>query len=277
MSDYDFDEIIDFDGGDEGSAPVSLEEESEEKYKDISVSAAFSSEDFSPITAEDIESAQEDGFDSFNEIDFEDDSDMINVVREEDVRCRLNTSESNDAPEKKAKVKKIIIGIKEWVVELIHEGANIADIAERTGSDKKAAREYTKVAEMPKITFAPPAKKMSFGKKLVIFLIACVAVGIFFGVEANSYFWYKNGIVESSFACAWSWIMIENLPTVMSPIQSDAFMAGFFLGFGILGIIGLFIWLDSDAKKHSRVGHEHGNARLGTKRDFTIYKRKFMD
>lgn len=268
---YGFDGIIDIDDeDDEGGVPASFEDESHDKG--FSISATFSGDNYSPMTSDEFKNAQE-GYGDV--LDFEDDEDAENVIREEDVSCKLDTTESNEALEKKkTNVKTIIIGIKEWVVELIHEGTNVA---ERTGSDKKAAREYNKEAQMPKITFAAPAKKMSFGKKLIIFLIACVAVGIYFGVEANSFFWYNNGVVESSFACAWSWIMIENLPTVMSPIESGAFMAGFFLGFGILGIIGLFVWLDSDAKKQSRVGHEHGNARLGSKRDFAIFKRKFMD
>ena len=279
-----FDKILDFEDDDDiapATVPLLLspidergdgDEEPQGTIPDFSISATFVDKGYSPITPEDVKDAK-DGFDKVT--DFEDDEDGENVVREEDVRCKLATSESQEALEKKkSSVRKIIIGIKEWVVELIHEGV---DVTERTGSDKKAAREYTKEAVMPKITFAAPAKKMSFGKKLIIFLIACVAVGVYFGVEANSFFWFKNGDVESSFACAWSWIMVENLPTVMSPIHNGAFMAGFLLGFGILGIIGLFIWLDSDAKKHSRVGHEHGNARLGSKRDFTIYKRKFMD
>lgn len=275
MSDYSFNDFADIDDDESVSRVPASGNSNAEDEGDVRVSATVPNEhsSFSPITKQDVEKVREsEGFDGFDEIGDDDDSESI---REEDVQCLLATTEANAALEKRRNnVKKIIIGIKEWVVELVHEGVTVA---EKTGSDKSAARKYEKEAQMPKITFAAPAKQMPFAKKLVIFLIVCAAVGIFFGVKANSYFWYNDGKVESAMACAWGWLMVEKLPVVMSPIQSSVFFAGFAMGFGILGIIGLFIWLDNDAKKQSRVGHEHGNARLGTKRDFTIYKRKFMD
>lgn len=221
-----------------------------------------------PITKQDVDEALK-AFDEdyFTDIGSDDDED---VVREENVTYTLDIPEVKEEQEK---VKTLFLGLKEWIVEVIREDV---EISARTGSDKTATRQYNKEAEMPKITFAAPVKKMSFIKKFIIFLCVCAAVGIYFGIQANSYFWFKGG-QEEVMACAWGWIMVEKLPIVTSPINTSAFMAGFGLGAGILGIIGLFIWLSNDEKKRSRVGHEHGNARLGTNRDFTMHKRRFMD
>lgn len=271
MNELDFDVgFTDIDDEEEDATPQKHDNAQQGYNEDIHISAYFPNNFFAPITKRDVDAIQDGGFDSYTEFE----EDERKSIHEEDISCTLDIPEADEALEKKkTNVKKIIIGIREWVVELIREGAVIA---EKTGSDKKAAREYTKKAEMPKITFAAPVKKMSFVKKLIIFLIACVGLGVFFGVKANSYFWFKDG-KANAMACAWSWLMEEKLPIIMSPVQSDVFLTGFSMGFGILGIIGLFIWLDSDAKKRSRVGHEHGNARLGTNRDFKTYKRKFMD
>lgn len=203
------------------------------------------------------------------------------VIKEENVKC---VPENNQELEKKkSRANKVIIGMFQWIKKTSFEDNddNIddeTDVVAIQEAERKKARTYNKVAEMPKITFSAPTKKKSFLFKLIVFLIACSGVGTFVGVEANSYFFYKGGKVDSTLACAWSWMIeYDKMPTTISPINSEVFWTSFFVGFGLLGIIGLFIWLDNDSKKRSRVGHEHGNARLGTKRDFKIFKRKFMD
>lgn len=214
----------------------------------------------------------------------------VNVVKQENVVCQTNEEKQNQN-KRKSKARELIIGIKKWVVEVMSIGENASSSVSADDEDQpetegegqialaetKKVRSYNKTAEMPKITYSAPIKGKSFAFKLTVFLIACAAVGVFMGVQANSYFFYKGGKVESTLACAWSWLMEENMPITFSPINGSVFGLAFLVGFGILGIIGLFIWLDGDAKKQSRVGHEHGNARLGTKRDFKIFKRKFMD
>lgn len=199
-----------------------------------------------------------------------------NVIYESDVKfsAELDEEIQKQELEKQEKVKTIYVAVKEFIVKVIREG--VSDL-EKTSSDKGTVREYKKTAEMPKISYAKPIKKRSFLSKLVLFLFACAGVGVFIGGQANSYYIFKGGKVESAMACAWSWLMEENLPFALSPLYPDVFGAGFLMGFGLLGIIGLFIWLDSDAKKQSRVGHEHGNAHLGNGRDFKIYKNKFME
>lgn len=199
-----------------------------------------------------------------------------NVVHEDNVKFSAAMDEKiqNQEKERQEKVKTIYIAVKEFIVKVIREG--VSDL-EKTSSDKGTVREYTKTAEMPKISYAKPVKKRSFLSKLVLFLFACVGVGAFVGGQANSYYIFKGGKVESAMSCAWSWLMEENLPFALSPLYPNVFGAGFLMGFGLLGVIGLFIWLDNDAKKQSRVGHEHGSAHLGNGRDFKIYKNKFME
>lgn len=197
-----------------------------------------------------------------------------NVIHEDDVKYSAVLDDENSNQEKREKVKTIYIAVKEFIVRVVKEG--VSDL-EKTSSDKGTVREYKKTAEMPKIAYAKPVKKRSFLSKLVLFLLACTGVGLFIGGQANSYYIFKGGKVESAMSCAWSWLMEENLPFALSPLYPNIFGAGFLMGFGLLGIIGLFIWLDSDAKKQSRVGHEHGSAHLGNGRDFKIYKNKFME
>lgn len=154
---------------------------------------------------------------------------------------------------------------------------NIEDIKKQY--DRKPVRKYTNKAVMPKVTFSKP-KEQGGGKakKFFIFLIACAFVGGFMAVEANSYFNFKEGKVPSELSCAFSWLTVfDTLPISLSPINFSVMGIAFLFGFGILGIIGLFVYLDNEQKKQSRVGHEHGNARLGTPKDFKQFTQKFME
>ena len=51
----------------------------------------------------------------------------------------------------------------------------------------------------------------------------------------------------------------------------------FFIMLGIEALVVLFVFLDKAQKKASRVGHEHGMARLGNKADLKKYRNKFME
>lgn len=138
-------------------------------------------------------------------------------------------------------------------------------------------RDYTNKIKKQAVTYRKPVERNAGGwKKVVIFLIACVAVGIFMGIKSSSYYLYKDGKVDSVLSCAWSWMMYE-APTILNRFNKEAFMAGFGVGAGALGTVGLFTWLDNDAKKASRVGHEHGNMQLAKPSDFKKYRRQFMD
>lgn len=72
-------------------------------------------------------------------------------------------------------------------------------------------------------------------------------------------------------------MVYDALPVSLTPLNTSVAGIAFLMGFGILGIIGLFIYLDSEQKNLSRVGHEHGSARLGEPKDFKNFKTKFMD
>ena len=138
-------------------------------------------------------------------------------------------------------------------------------------------RKYTNKIKKEQIVFRKPTEINSGGwKKVVIFLIACLAVGVFIGLKANSYYIAKAGKVSSVISCAYSWLM-EDVPFSMKSFNQDVFMSGFGIGAGALGLVGLFTWLDNDAKKASRVGHEHGNAKLAAPADFKKYQAQFME
>ncbi len=145
--------------------------------------------------------------------------------------------------------------------------------------DRKKVRKYTNSAVMQKVTFAKPKEVGgNKAKKLFIFLIACIFAGGFMAVEANSFYNFKGGKVESDLACAFSWLTVfDTMPVSLSPMNLSVMGLAFLIGFGILGIIGLFVYLDNEQKHQSRVGHEHGNSRLGTPKDFKQFKQKFME
>ena len=108
--------------------------------------------------------------------------------------------------------------------------------------------------------------------------IAAAAAGVFGGVYANSYFIAKHGQVESMMSCAFSWIMeFDTLTVSIDPFNSGAFFAGFALWSGILAVIFLLSSLNNSNMKNSRVGHEHGNAKLMDNSSFKKYKNRFME
>lgn len=179
----------------------------------------------------------------------------------------------NKTPEKqKQALEKVIDGVKVLVKDVVEE-----TVAENQ-KPRKTVRKYTNEAKMEKVSFAKPRETNgSPAKKLGMFMIVCVIVGIFFAVQANSYYNFKEGKVENEMSCAFSWLMEENLPMSLDPLNWSVMGCGFGMGFGILAVVGLFIYVDSDQKKQSRIGHEHGSARLGTGSDFKQFQRKFMD
>lgn len=140
-------------------------------------------------------------------------------------------------------------------------------------------REYKGKVPTMDIKFDKPVDaNKSFMPTLIFFLSAVLFAGGFFGVQANSYYIYegmKKGATPME--CAFGWITVDNLPVNLSPFNTDVFFTAFGVAAGILAVIGIFIYLDNDTKKQSRVGHEHGNARLGTASDFKKFRMKFMD
>lgn len=145
---------------------------------------------------------------------------------------------------------------------------------------RKKVREYSNSADMEKIVFRKPKTEGSILPKLIMFLCACAATGTALGLQSSSYYNYAlltGKKIESTMSCMWLWLLEEGMPFNPSPLNSSVFISGFVAGFLILAVIGLFIWLDNDTKKQSRVGHEHGNARLGTSKDFKNFRNRFME
>lgn len=198
-------------------------------------------------------------------------------VTEEEIEYTSDVKEQEEEEkiEKKEALQKLFLGAFSWLVEKTNEGV---ELAENISSDKNAVRKYNKKAEMPKITYAKARGETPFLKKLIIFLIICTGIGIMFGAEANSYMAFHYAEKPTPMGCSFGWIAeFDSLPFNISRFYGNVFFTGFMLGFGILGIIGLFIYLDSEQKKASRVGKEHGSAHIAKNRDYKIYKNKFME
>ena len=172
--------------------------------------------------------------------------------------------------------KKAINAVKESTLELCQTVLNEKN--KELTAELPKIRNYTNKAEFEKINFAKPVEaKGSWKKKLLILLVACLVVGCFLGVKANSYFIYTGGKTTDGIACTFSWLMADNMPYALTPFNSSIFMTAFGIGAGIVAIVGIFVYLEGEQKRQSRVGHEHGNARLGTASDFKKFKTQFMD
>lgn len=143
-------------------------------------------------------------------------------------------------------------------------------------------RTYDKDTPKLEIKFTPQKEEnegFSF-KKLIILLAIALAVGVFEGIKANSYYQYAiaNKIrIESEMSCLWIWLSVSDLPYNFSTINFNVFKMGVIAGAGLFGIIAVFVYLDNEQKKNSRVGYEHGNRHLCTPAEFKKYQNYFMD
>ena len=183
---------------------------------------------------------------------------------------------AEQSPEQAEKIHQTEMAIGNRLVKIEQTMKEAAQEVKNTSDKSEKKRTYDKTAVMPKIVHAKANTGTNPLVKIGFFAIACVAVGIFFGIQANSYYIYKEGMVKPM-SCVFAWLTEENMPTKLFPMYSDVFGAGFLMGAGILGVIGLFIYLDNDAKKASRVGHEHGQAHLAKPADHKTYTNRFME
>lgn len=193
---------------------------------------------------------------------------LIEPSKEEDRQTAILSKESEE------NVRKLYVGVKEWVVDCVKEGVQgLYNLS----PEKERVRKYNKQVSMPKIVHPKPYEPKSFATKLVFFTLACLAVGVFLGIKANSYYTARANPQLTPVKCALLWLTEENLPYTFFPIKSEVFGTAFLIGVGISAFIGLIIWIDSNVRKQSRVGHEHGQARLATRKDFKVYKQRFME
>ena len=143
---------------------------------------------------------------------------------------------------------------------------------------QRRVRSYTNKAVIPKANFRKPKEQQTkLLPRLMIRFIICCAVGIFAGLKANSYYAFQVKNKEDITASSVNWIIKDNIPFSVSPFNGDLFMKAFFIFFAIIALILVFLWFDEEQRRLSRVGKEHGNARLGTASDYKKYKNKFME
>lgn len=200
----------------------------------------------------------------------------------ENVKYAAKISEEKKKAEEER--RSVVINGFRYILHVMGKGKPVAaeedsDVPDMTLASTKV-RTYKGLVKRPKTTYATP--KDANGnpvKKIVMFLLVCVAVGIGAGLLGNSYAVSVGDDTISCMSALWNGLMgLESgLQIVTSPIYGSIFGMDFLIGFGTLALIGVFIYLDKEQKKLSRVGHEHGNARLGKNSDFKSFKKKFMD
>jgi hypothetical protein len=197
-----------------------------------------------------------------------------NFIGEGEMEVKREMTE--EEKEKQERGKQAIINGFEIMKEAFDDGVNTVL---NTGLEAKKIREYKSKAVYPKSKFSKASESEKTPLKKYLFMAcACVAAGIFGGVYANSYFVFLHGKVESSLNTAIGWIMIfDTLPVTMSPFDPASFFAGFGVWGGILAVIMLLSALNSDTMKRSKVGFEHGNAKLMNNTSFKKYKNRFME
>ena len=196
-----------------------------------------------------------------------------NIIDTENIS--VGREATKEETEKAEKSHTMVIEAVEIISEAIEDGVRTEL---NTSMQAKKVREYKNKAVYFKGKFAKAKTEDNPLKKLIFMAIAAAAAGVFGGVYANSYFIAKHGQVESMMSCAFSWIMeFDTLTVSIDPFNSGAFFAGFALWGGILAVIFLLSSLNSSNMKNSRVGHEHGNAKLMDNSSFKKYKNRFME
>lgn len=149
----------------------------------------------------------------------------------------------------------------------------------QTSADKPAVRHYNK--KKPKRRKAKFTKEKKEGNALGTFLkvvVIALIIGTFLGTKGLAYYnTYGTKKTTPSQAC-FGWFTKDvpvTLETVM-PFNAEVFLTGLGIGAGAFLTIAVFVYLDKDQKKESRIGHEHGKARLATMTDYKQYTRNFM-
>lgn len=196
-----------------------------------------------------------------------------NIVEEAEIEVERELTDNEK--ERQEKGMQAILDGREIVKETFEDAVQ-TEI--NTGLGAKRIREYKNEAVYPKSKFAKAKDGEDTKKKYIFMAAACIGVGIFGGVYSNSYYVFQNGKVQSTLNTAIGWIMqFDTLPVTMTPFDSSSFFAGFGVWAGILAVIFLFNVLNTSQMKNSRVGHEHGNAKIMNASSFKKYKRRFME
>lgn len=139
-----------------------------------------------------------------------------------------------------------------------------------------------KKMNLPKSSFAKPKEEKGFGHKVRITAVVCAIISLFFAVQSISYTNFcvaEKKETPSAMGAAFGWLTEADVPFDLS-ITDKSLSNGlttFFIILVVSAIIAAIALASADTKKKSRVGHEHGNARLGTNKDFQKFKNTFMD
>lgn len=200
---------------------------------------------------------------------------IVNELEEEIIEGFVVQRTDEEIKAEEEENKFVIDGI-EIIRTTVTTGVQISQTT--TNENTQHIREYYNKPKFYKPVFGK-AKTGEDNSKIYIFMaIMAVAVGIFGGVEANSYYIAVKGEVPNILSCSWSWLsMFDTLQVTVTPFYANVFFTSFFVWVSILGLFFLFSSMNTAKMKKSRVGHEHGNMRLSTKNDFRKYINKFMD
>lgn len=174
------------------------------------------------------------------------------------------------------------------IADLIEKGEDSSKAeSEKAELEKEIKKQkdsmYKKVKEkmgLKKTVFAKPKEEKSFKQTLIKVAIVGVIIAGFFAVMGQSYvnYCYSTGKqAPSAFGAMFGWLGAGDMPFDLSVIDIDIMLTIFGIVLGAYALVATFILLEADTKKRSRVGHEHGSARLGTSSDFKKFQKRFME
>lgn len=228
---------------------------------------------------ENVVSQVGDNFDEIFAIENTPNSELENQIVEEVKENFIDgyAKKKNDEEIKKEEEEKhLIIDDIKIVTAVVKTGVQQSQTV--TNENTPHLREYNNKPKFYKPVFGKAKTGENNLKKYLFMAISSVAVGIFGGVEANSYYLAVGGKVPNTLSCSWGWLtMFDTMTPNISPFYANVFFTAFAIWGSALGLVFLLGSMNSAEKKASRVGHEHGNMRLSTKSDFKKYINKFMD
>lgn len=166
----------------------------------------------------------------------------------------------------------------------VSENSEVAEVnginlVKKLKTEEIMERERFRVYDKPPVehivTYKTPKQEVTMKQKIFLAGIVCVAVSIFIGLQANSYVNYDE--YASTLKASFAWIASTDIEFTLFPFYIDVFFPVFGGALLLSAIVTLFVFLNIDTKKKSRIGEEQGSARLGTSSDFKEYKKDFMD
>lgn len=196
------------------------------------------------------------------------------VISRSEIACKREATELEKLQQERS--NKMVIESFEITKEFVDEGLKKL---EETGLGAERVRTYKNKAVYKKSKFAKAQESTENPmKKIIIMVVFALAGGIIGGLQANSYYIMQKGKVSGVLNCAFSWLLsVDDVSIKIAPFYVDIFFGAFFIWFGLLAVVLLFSYFNSKTLKSSRVGHEHGNAKLMDNKSFNKYKNRFME